>query len=222
MPRARAGRSACIAVGAAALLGAACWRIGEPTESPALVTWAAYPDTVVAGEMFSFEFAGPVTPNSCGRLDTTTIAVGDSSIVVSAVRIVYDTSCSRARVSFYEAVPLQIESAGTYRVLTGDGRRLGELVAVDSGGFSPMRAIGVGTMRRAGGCQLFGPGWAFNQRPFALRDAPPAIEELDDPDRVVFVSGRLAGYTQCGSFGSRPAIAVDRAELTDADIDDYY
>lgn len=215
-------RFAIFAVGAAALVGTGCWRIGEPTESPALVTWAAYPDTVVAGELFSFEFAGPVSPNSCGRLDTATVAVRDSSIVVSAVRSVYETSCSRSRVSFYEALPLRIENAGTYRVLREDGRRLGELVAVDSGGFSRMRAVGVGTLRRAGGCQLFGPGWAYNQRPFALRGAPPAIEELDDPDRVVFVSGRLVGFTLCGSFGSRPVIAVDRAELTGADADDYY
>ncbi len=201
---------------------AGCWRIGEPTESPAVVTWAAYPDTVVVGEMFSFEFAGPVSPNSCGRLDTATVVVTDSSVVVSAVRSVYDTSCSRARVSFYEAFPLRIERAGTYAVHSGGGRRLGKLVAVDSGGFSRMRAVGVGTLRRAGGCLLFGPGWAYNQRPFALRDAPQEIDELDDSDRVVFVDGRLAGYTLCGSFGSRPAIAVERAAVTEDEADDYY
>jgi len=205
-----------------AILCAGCWRIGEPTESPAVVTWAAYPDTVVVGEMFSFEFAGPVSPNSCGRLDTATVAVTDSSVVVSAVRSVYDTSCARARVSFYEAFPLRIERAGTYAVHSGGGRRLGELVAVDSGGFSRMRAVGVGRLRRAGGCLLFGPGWAYNQRPFALRDAPREFDELDDPERVVFVDGRLAGYTLCGSFGSRPAIAVERAAVTEDEADDYY
>lgn len=199
-----------------------CWQIGEPTESPAVVTWAAYPDTVVVGKQFSFEFAGPVTPNSCGRLDTAMVAVADSSIVLSATRSVYDTSCARSRVSFYEAFPLSIDRAGTYAVVSADGRRLGELVAVDSGSFSRMRAIGVGTVRRAGGCQLFGPGWAYNQRPFALTGAPSDVAELDDPQRVVFVSGRLAGYTLCGAFGSRPAIAVERAEVTAESADDYY
>lgn len=205
-----------------ALSCAGCWRIGEPTQSPALVTWAAYPDTVVVGEIFSFEFAGPVSPNSCGRLDTAMVAVTDSSIVVSAIRSVYDTSCSRSRVSFYEASPLRIDRAGTYAVVSSGGRRLGELVAIDSGGFSRMRAIGVGTLRQAGGCQLFGPGWAYNQRPFALRNAPPEIAELDDSDRIVFVEGSLVGYTLCGSFGSRPAIEVERAEVTEAGSDDYY
>lgn len=186
------------------------------------MTWAAYPDTVVVGEIFSFEFAGPVSPNSCGRLDTAMVAVTDSSIVVSAIRSVYDTSCSRSRVSFYEASPLRIDRAGTYAVVSSGGRRLGELVAIDSGGFSRMRAIGVGTLRQAGGCQLFGPGWAYNQRPFALRNAPPEIAELDDSDRIVFVEGSLVGYTLCGSFGSRPAIEVERAEVTEAGSDDYY
>lgn len=186
------------------------------------MTWAAYPDTVAVGKLFSFEFAGPVTPNSCGRLDTAMVVVTDSSIVVSAIRSVYDTSCSRSRVSFYEAFPLRIDRAGIYEVMSNEGRRLGELVAVDSGGFSRMRAVGVGTLRRAGGCQLFGPGWAYNQRPFALRGAPQEIAQLDDPDRVVFVDGRLAGYTLCGAYGSRPTIAVERAEVTEDDADDYY
>jgi hypothetical protein len=201
---------------------AACWRIGEPTESSALVTWAAYPETVVGGETFSFEFAGPVSPNSCGRLDTASIEITDSAIVISAVRSVYDTSCSRARVSFYEARPLQIGQVGSYPVLGSGGRALGRLVAIDSGRFSPMRAIGEGTTRRAGGCVLFGPGWAYNQRPFALRGSPPEIADLDDPNRVVFVSGRLAGYTLCGSFGSRPAISVDSGAVTDRTSGDYY
>jgi hypothetical protein len=85
-----------------------------------------------------------------------------------------------------------------------------------------MRAVGAGTLRRAGGCLLFGPGWAYNQRPFALRGAPQEIAELDDPDRVVFVDGRLAGYALCGAYGSRPAIAVGRAEVTEDVADDYY
>lgn len=201
---------------------AACWRIGEPTQSPALVTWAAYPDTVVVGEFFSFEFAGPVTPNSCGRLDTAMVVVTDSAIVASALRSVYETSCSRSRVSFYEARPLRLARAGTYAVLTGGGRRLGELVAIDSGAFSRMRAVGFGTIRRAGGCQLFGPGWAYNQRPFALRGAPSRLAGLDDPDQVVLVDGHLAGYTLCGSFGSRPAIAVQAFEVTEERASDYY
>ncbi len=200
----------------------ACWRIGEPTHEAALVTWAAYPDTVVVGELFSFELAGPVAPDACGRLDTAIVVLTDSTIELSARRSVYDTSCSDSRVSFYEARPLRIARAARYRVRGTEGRELGQLVAVDSGAFSAMRAVGYGTVRAAGGCYLFGPGWASNQRPFALRGAPPELTEVADRDRVVFVDGRLTGYTLCGSFGSRPAITVDSARMTGEPASDYY
>ena len=119
----------------------ACWRIGEPTEHPALITWAAYPDTVVTGSVFSFEFAGPVSPDACGRLDTVLVQVSDSAVILSGSRSVYDTMCSDARVSFYEARALEIPSPGVWKVRTADGRDLGSFVAVDSGAFSPMRGL---------------------------------------------------------------------------------
>ena len=207
---------------AVAVLGAACWRIGEPTENPALVTWAAYPDTVIVGEVFSFEVAGPVSPDACGRLDTVIVRVADSAIVVSGRRSVYETMCSDSPVSFYEARPLRLESAGRYRVSTLEGMPLGAIVAVDSGRFSRMRAIGEGTVREAGGCLLFGPGWIGNQRPFALRGAPAAVRALDDTGRRVRVAGSMTGYTLCGPFGSRPVIAVDSAVVSDLTERDYY
>ena len=66
-----------------ALLSTACWRIGEPTESAAVITWAAFPDTVVVSQVFSFEFAGPVSPNACGRLDTAMVRLSGSEIQLS-------------------------------------------------------------------------------------------------------------------------------------------
>ena len=74
-----------------ALLSTACWRIGEPTESAAVITWAAFPDTVVVGQTFSFEFAGPVSPDACGRLDTAVVRLEGPEIRLSGRRSVYDS-----------------------------------------------------------------------------------------------------------------------------------
>ncbi len=204
-----------------AILSTACWRIGEPTESAAVISWAAFPDTVVVGQPFSFEFAGPVSPDACGRLDTAIVHMEGSAIRLSGRRSVYDTMCANSPVAFYEARPLQIEGAGRYRV-SGGGLEFGEIVAVDSGRFSPMKARGEGTVAEAGGCLLFGPGWVGNQRPFVLRGAPPEIRSEVDTGRRVHVVGVLAGFSLCGAFGSRPMIAVDTAWVTDRQIEDYY
>jgi hypothetical protein len=118
----------------AALLSTACWRIGEPTESAAVITWAAFPDTVVVGQAFSFEFAGPVSPDACGRLDTALVLVDGSDIRLSGRRSVYDTMCSDSPVAFYEARPLQITGAGRYRVSAG-ALELGSIVASTPVGF---------------------------------------------------------------------------------------
>lgn len=204
------------------VLTAACWRIGEPTASAAVVTWAAYPDTVVVGQVFSFEFAGPVSPDACGRLDTAIVRVIETEIRLSARRSVFETMCSDSPVSFYEARPLSLDRPGTYRVTTEDGVGLGTLTAVDSGSFSPMRATGEGTVTEAGGCLLFGPGWVGNQRPFALRGAPADVREQSDTGRRIRVTGSLGGFTLCGAFGSRPVITVDTARVTDLSSRDYY
>lgn len=206
----------------AVLTLSACWRIGEPTEHPALITWAAYPDTVVVGSVFSFEFAGPVSPDACGRLDTALVQVGDSAVILSGSRSVYDTMCSDARVSFYEARALEIPGPGVWKVRTADGRDLGSFVAVDSGSFSPMRAIGEGTLQSAGGCLLFGPGWIGNQRPFALRGDTAGLAVLSGTDRRVRLDGHLAGFTLCGAWGSRPVIRVDSASVSDSTGLQYY
>lgn len=199
-----------------------CWRIGEPTPGEAFVTWAAYPETVVAGEVFSFEFAGPVAPSACGRLDTATLALTDSTVDLAARRSTFDAMCADQRVSFYEARPISIERPGRYTVRTGHGVELGALVAVDSGSFTPMRAIGEGTLERAGGCLLFGPGWMGNQRPFALRDAPDRLEALVETDTIVGVAGRLLGFSSCAWYGSRPTIRVDSTWVTGREAADYY
>ena len=204
------------------LLPAGCWRIGEPTESSALVTWAAYPDTVVTGSVFSFEFAGPVSPDACGRLDTVVVSFEDSAVVLSARRSVYDTMCANGPVSFYQARPVRLPRSGTWSIRTAGGRDLGAIVAIDSGSFSPMRAIGEGTLHSAGGCLLFGPGWIGNQRPFALRGAPQALNRQAGTDRRILVDGRLEGFTLCGAFGSRPVIRVSRATVTDSTGAQYY
>lgn len=199
-----------------------CWQIGEPTESDALVTWAAYPDTVVVGQVFSFEFAGPVTPNACGRLDTAIVAIREGGIEVSGRRSVYDTMCADSPVGFYEARPLVIDSAGAYPVRTAGGDALGTLVAIDSGSFSRVHAIGRGTVRDVEACLLFGPGRLGNQRPFALRGlVPDAVRDAAE-STVVHVEGTLAGFALCGLYGSRPAIRVDTAWVTDQLVDDYY
>ncbi len=214
---------AAVAAGIGLALGAAgCWRTGEGTPGNALVSWAAYPESVRVGETFSFEFAGPVSPNGCGRLDTAYLAVGDSAITLSARRSTFRAVCAPQRVSFYEARPLAIDRPGEYRVVTDDGRELGALVATEGGPFSQMRAIGLGTVREVSGCRLFGPGWVGNQRVFALLRAPPEIEAQIDTDRVVFVQGTLVGFASCGSFGSRPSIRVDTAWVTELEGGDYY
>jgi hypothetical protein len=204
-----------------ALAVTACWRIGEPTESEAVVAWAAFPDTVVAGELFSFEFAGPVSQNACGRLDTALVQVQGRDIRLTGRRSMYDTMCSNSPVAFYEARPFQIDSVGTYQV-SAEGVDLGGIVVVDAGRFSPMRARGEGTVTEAGGCLLFGPGWVGNQRPFALRGADTDLQSEVDTGRRVHVIGDLAGFRLCGPFGSRPVIAVDTSWVTDRTVDDYY
>lgn len=219
----RGGAGARLLAAALIPIAAACWQVGQPSEGPALVTWAAYPDTVVVGQTFPFEVAGPVAPNTCGRLDTTTVAVTDTAILVAARRSVYrSVFCSGSRVSFYVPRALTIEKPGRYPVLAGGGRRLGVLLALDSGAFSPERTVGEGTVRHGGGCLLFGPGWASNQRPFALRGAPPRLEALAGTDSVVRLIGPLSGFAQCGGVGSRPVIRVDSASVTGKLAADWY
>jgi len=187
-----------------------------------LVTWAAYPESVIVGETFSFEFAGPVSPDACGRLDTATISIAEGTILLAARRSTFETLCSGERVSFYEARPIHLESAGSYAIQTAEGRELGRIVATDSGPFAAMRAIGEGTIRSVGGCWLFGPGWASNQRPFALLDVRDEIRREAGTDRVVHMEGRFVGFTLCGRYGSRPSIRVDTAWLTGRRSSDYY
>ena len=202
---------------------AACWRVGEPTPDDAVVTWAAFPDTVAADEVFPFEFAGPITSDACGRLDTAAVAVTDTSLELSARRVTFDTMCPDSPVGFYEVRALRLP-AGSYAVRAGD-RVLGRIESRPAGPFSAMRAVGTGTLREAGGCVLFGPGRiGGNQRPFALRGTalrgiPPAAL---DGRRLVFVRGTLAGFTLCGAFGSRPVIRVLELEVDDRTADDYY
>ena len=209
-------------IGGLLLLAAAsgCWRIGDPTSSDALVSWAAFPDTVVAGEVFSLEFAGPITHNACGRLDTATVSVTDSVVFLAARRLTYDTACPRTPISFYEARPLRLE-AGTYVVL-GARRTFGRIVAVESGRFSRMRVFGEGTVRARGGCILFGPGRLGHQRPFALVGAALEVTPALDADRVVWIRGTLSGFSMCGSFGSRPAIRIVEVKIRDGASEDYY
>ena len=200
----------------------ACLRVGEPTPSDALVTWAAYPETVRTGGLFSLEFAGPVSPDGCGRLDTATVSVTPGEILLSARRSTFETLCAPQRVSYYEAHPTRIERAGAYRVRTATGLELGSLPVLDSAGVSSLWTIGRGTVRSVGGCWLFGPGWASNQRPFALLGAPDAVKAQAGKDRVVHVEGRLAGFSLCDRYGSRPSIRVDTAWVTDLTTGDYY
>lgn len=209
-------------VAAAAVVGTACWRVGEPTPDDARVTWTAYPETVRVGETFSFEAAGPVSRNSCARLDTVVVSVTDTALRVSARRSLFDTMCPDDRVSFYHARPLSMPAAGRYPVITAEGKRLGALIAVDSGDFSLMRTVGEGTVRTGGGCLFFGPGWANNQRPFALEGAPESLRSAADTDRVVWVRGTLYGFSLCGNYGSRPRILVDSARVTPHRAPDYY
>jgi len=210
-------------VAAAVAASAACWRVGEPTPDEAEVAWAAYPDTVVAGETFSFEFGGPVSRNSCARLDTATVTLEDSAVVAGARRSIFDTMCPGDRVSFYRAGALSVPEPGRYAVRSATGRDLGAITAVDSGAFSSMKTVGWGTLRQGGGgCVFFGPGWANNQRPFALDGIPDRARGAIDEDRVVWVRGRLYGWTLCGAFGSRPRIIVDTMRVTEHLAETYY
>lgn len=207
---------------AVAVAVTACWRTGEPTPGEALVTWAAYPESVRVGEPFLFEFAGPVSPDQCARLDTATLSMGEGGIRLAAARSTFGAVCADQRVSFYEARSLTIERAGRYEVVTARGLELGTLVATDSGPFSRIRTTGLGTVRDVAGCRLFGPGWIGNQRVFALSGAPPEVREVAGTDRVVHVRGDLVGFTLCGWYGSRPTIRVDTAWATDRTGADWY
>lgn len=200
---------------------AGCWRLGEPMPSEALVSWVAYPETVQVGATFSFEFAGPVSPNACGRLDTATLAITDSTIELAARRSTFQAMCARQKVSFYEARPIEIMTPGRYLVRTSTGGDLGTLVATDSGPFSSIKTWGEGTIRHLAGCWLFGPGWIGGQRLFALSGLPEDLEEIPT-DRIVYVRGRLRGFASCGSWGSRPRIRVDTAWATGRRVKDLY
>lgn len=187
------------------------------------MVWAAFPDTVVAGEPFPFEFAGPITPNACGRLDTAVVAVSDTTIELSARRTTFETMCGDTPITFYEVRALELP-AGRYTVRAGSVE-LGGIVAVQEGPFSPMRAVGSGTVERGGGCVLFGPGQLGNQRPFALIGPVEHLEGLEPAlgtRRLVDVRGTLSGFTLCGTFGSRPAIRVSQARLLERSANDYY
>lgn len=220
--RARAPGRPIAALALAAAATQACWRTGEPTASDAIVTWAAYPESVRVGDTFLFEFAGPITPTACGRLDTATVTVEPGAIALAARRSTFSAVCANQRISFYEARPLAIETAGAYPVRTSDGRELGTLVATDSGPFSGILTVGEGTVREAAGCVFFGPGWIGGQRIFALSGAPAAVREVAGSDRVVHVEGTLRGFSFCGNWGSRPRIRVDTAWVTDRQAGDWY
>lgn len=219
MTRRRARALALVLLAASTASG--CWRLGEPTESPAEVTWVAFPDTVLAGQVFSFEFAGPVSRDACARLDTARVTITDSTVEISGTRSRYETLCSGDRVSFYEAGPMRIEAPGNYRVVAS-GTDFGALTVVEEGEFSPLRARGWGTLRRAGGCIFLGPGWVGNQRPFSLQGETGPLERVVGTDTLVWVSGRLSGFSLCGPYGSRPRIVVDSAVVTDRTGEDYY
>lgn len=221
MSRPRAGATLLLAMGAG-LLAAGCTG-GAPTQGPARITWVAYPETVVVGKAFPFEIAGPVGPTTCSRLDSSSVTVSDSGIVLSAHRSEYHSFlCSHTRVSFYRPRALRVARAGRYPVLTPERAALGTLVAVDSGTFSSLRTIGEGTVRRGGGCLLFGPGWASNQRPFSLHDATARVAGLAGTDSVIRVVGDLAGFDQCGGLGSLPVIAADSVSVSGHLARDWY
>ena len=209
------------ALALAALLAAGCWRLGEPNESAALVMWTAYPETVRVDAPFSFEFGGPISSTACGRLDTATLAVTDSTIKLAARRSTFRALCAPQRISFYEARPLRIASPGSYRVRGAAGIDLGTLVATEDGPFSAVRTWGEGTIREAAGCWLFGPGWIGGQRVFALDGLAPELREVGT-GRVIHVRGQLRGFLSCGNWGSRPRIRVDTAWATDKRAADLY
>lgn len=221
--RPAAGAVALALLAVCVLASSACWRIGEPTPDDADVAWAAYPDTVVAGETFSFEFGGAVSPNTCARLDTATVDLEDGEVVVGARRSVFDTMCPDDRVSFYRAGALSLPEPGHYPVRSATGRDLGAITALDSGEFSVMKAVGWGTLRQGdGGCVFFGPGWATNQRPFDMVGLPDRALETVDTDRVIWTRGRIRGWSMCGAFGSRSRVVVDSIRVTEHLAESYY
>lgn len=209
------------AITLAALIAAGCWRLGEGTPGEALVTWVAYPETVQVGAPFSFEFGGPVSEDACGRLDTATLAVTDSSIELAARRTTFQAVCAPQHISFYEARPITFDAPGHFRIVTSTDLDLGTLVATDTGSFSGIRTWGEGTIREAAGCWLFGPGWIGSQRVFALDGLSPELREVGT-GRVVHVRGRLRAFSDCGNWGSRPRIVVDTAWATDKTVGDLY
>ncbi len=130
--------------------------------------------------------------------------------------------CSEERRSFYEVHPLRMERPGRRAVRTDAGLELGVLVAVDTGAFSGVRTIGEGTLRAAGGCVLFSPGWSADQRLFALGRLPDDLDRAAGTDQVVRVEGTLLGYSLCGPFGSVPTVQVRSARVTGRTGEDYY
>lgn len=211
-----------VALATVCAVQAGCWRTGEPTPSEALVTWAAYPESVRVGDAFSFEFGGPISPTACGRLDTAILTITDTAIVLSARRSTFTAVCAPQRISFYEARAVRMPAAGTYPIRTPAGIDLGTLVATDSGPFSTLGTIGEGTVREAAGCWLFGPGWVGSQRLFALSGVPNALLESAGTDRILRLRGEIRGFSACGNWGSRPRIRVDTAWVTDRTVDDWY
>ena len=187
-----------------------------------MVAWAAFPESVQVGSTFLFEFAGPISPTACGRLDTATIETGLDDITVGARRSTFEAVCANQRISFYEARPVIIDRPGTYTVRSDDGREFGTMVATDSGPFSAIYVRGDGTLREIAGCILFGPGWVGNQRLFSLSGTPPDVRAVAGSDRIVHVRGVLRGFASCGSWGSRPRIRLDTAWVTDRDASDWY
>ena len=200
-----------------------CLDPGEPVADRARVTWAAYPETVLVEETFTMEMAGPLAPDHCVRLDSTRVTVSGSTVRLWADRAVFpDAMCSDERRSFYEVHPLRMDRAGTYAVRSALGLDLGRLVAVDSGAFSGVRTIGEGTLRAAGGCVIFSPGWSADQRLFALGRLPRELQGVAGSDSVVRVEGTLLGYSLCGPFGSVPTIQVRSARTTGRTGADHY
>ena len=132
------------------LITSGCWRLGDAIPSDALVTWVAYPETVRVDAPFSFEFAGPVSPDGCGRLDTATLAVTESSIELAARRSTFRAMCAPQHISFYEARPLTIGTPGEYVVRAPTGIELGTLVATDTGRFLCRPHVGRGHDPRGG------------------------------------------------------------------------
>ena len=193
----------------------------EPTSDAALVTFAAFPDTVTAGQQFTMEFAGPIAPNTCGTLDSAYAEVSDSTIVLAGVRNLFRARCADQRVSFYEVNLITIDSPGVREVVNAAGRSFGTLMVADSGSQTDFIGRGGGTVREAGPCLVFGPGWVGTQRIFSLQNAPDPVRNASE-DQIVNLRGRFRGFDRCGQWGSRPVIQVDTAWVSDATTHDYY